>query len=203
MDGVWYRTEQILTFSGFVTISFLFQHGLSFFGGIDNDDDEYDEDHDRAATQPHLHLHIPGEKGGQCHSGGGHGDGRDGHVMVVVVKLWCDEHDRNLDCGDEEENVDDDPDDDNEDDNDAQEDDEEKVDQDLDDDEEDDDDEDTVTYCHQYFFLNLLEDCWNIELLASKVDALHGHRHHDHHDHDNDHDDYVNHVQRSPVVQIT
>ena len=108
--------------------------------------------------------------------------------------------------------MDDDPDDDDdlvddeEDDNDAQEDDEEKVDQDLDDDEEDDDDEDTVTYCHQYFFLNLLEDCWNIELLASKVDALHGHHHHhhhDHHDHDNDHDDYVNHVQRSPVVQIT
>jgi len=29
-----------------------------------------------------------------------------------------------------------------------------------------------ITYCHQYFFLNLLEDCWNIELLASNVDAL-------------------------------
>ena len=31
---------------------------------------------------------------------------------------------------------------------------------------------DLITYCHQYFFLSLLEDCWNIELLASNVDAL-------------------------------
>ena len=53
-----------------------------------------------------------------------------------------------------------------------------------------------ITYCHQYFFLNLLEDCWNIELLASKVDALNyndddnGVDDDDDDDDDGDYDDY-------------
>ena len=77
-----------------------------------------------------------------------------------------DEDDRNLDC--EDDNDEKDGDDYEEEDDDVEEDDE--------------NDEEKITYCHQYFFLNLLEDCWNIELLASKVDALHCD---DHEDHDN------------------
>ena len=52
----------------------------------------------------------------------------------------------------------------------------------------DDDDDDEMTYCHQYFFLNLLEDCWNIELLASNVDALDDYLDDDD---DDDDDDYT------------